>query len=125
MRDKEPIGYTTLAISGALGIDLTPADLAEGPAASLLQSKGFEILGAHQLIGATLADARLANILPTTVGAPLVHVRPQVLDLAAPPTELRSAHYPTQSYVHPVFQSPGPQPPTAGRGKSEEAQGRE
>jgi len=117
MRDKEPIGYTTLAISGALGIDLTPADLAEGPAASLLQSKGFEILGAHQLIGATLADARLANILRTTVGAPLVHVRLQVLDLASRPIELLSAYYRTESYVHHVFLAAGPARPAEGKRK--------
>src|SRR3546814_18824950 len=106
MRDKEPIGYTTLAISGALGIDLTPEDLAEGPAASLLQSKGFEILGAHQLIGATLADARLANIFRTTVGAPLVLVRPQVLDPASRPIAPRPGTSPPAPYLNHVFLAP-------------------
>src|SRR3546814_19828454 len=111
-------------MAGALGICLTPADLAEGPAASLLQSKGFEILGAHQLICATLADARLAKILRTTVGAPLVHVRLQVLDLASRPIELLSAHYRTESYVYPVFLAAGPARTAEVRGQREEEGGR-
>src|SRR3546814_8067045 len=73
--------------------------------------KGFERWGAHQLIGARLADARLANILRTTVGTPLVHVRLQVLDLASRPIELLSAHYRTESYVHHVFLAAGPARP--------------
>lgn len=116
-RDKKPIGYTTLAFSGELGIELTPEDLAEGPAASLLQGKGFEILGAHQLIGATLADARLAGILQTTVGAPLVHVRLQVLDLGSRPIELLTAYYRSEAYVHHVFLAASPSSPVKGKAK--------
>lgn len=117
MRDGAPIGYTTLVISGALEIELTPEDLEHGPAATFLQGKGFEILGAHQLISATLADARLANILQTTVGAPLIHVRLQVLDLTSKPIELLSAYYRTESYVHHVFLAANPVRATEGRKK--------
>jgi GntR family transcriptional regulator len=108
IRDKEPIGYTTLAISDQLGIQLTEDDLAVGPALTLLQGKGFEILGAHQLIGATLADSKLAGVLKTTVGAPLVHVRLQVLDLTSRPIELLSAYYRADCYVHHVFLAASP-----------------
>ena len=108
VRDDAPIGYTTLAISGQLGVELTTADLTLGPAPTLLQGKGFEILGAHQLSCATLADSRLAGLLKTTVGAPLVHVRLQVLDLSSRPIELLSAYYRADSYVHHVFLAAAP-----------------
>ncbi|MFT4026348.1 MAG: GntR family transcriptional regulator [Novosphingobium sp.] len=108
VRDSQPIGYTTLTISGQLGIELTPDDLVIGPAPTLLQGKGFEILGAHQLISATLADTQLASVLKTTVGAPLVHVRLQLLDLASQPIELLSAYYRADSYVHHVFLAAAP-----------------
>ena len=102
-RDGAPIGATDLFIPASLGVDISETDLKQAPAPTILQSKGFDILGAHQLISATLADARIATQLQTTVGAPIVHVRLQVLDLNSRPIELLSAYYLADRYVHHVF----------------------
>jgi len=103
MRDNKPIGFTTLAIPSHLGVTLTEDDLKNAPAPTILQGKGFEILGAHQLIGATLADGRIADALHVSAGAPIVHVRLLVLDLFSNPIELLTAYYLAESYVHHVF----------------------
>jgi GntR family transcriptional regulator len=107
-RDNEPIGITDLYIPGSLGVELTADDLKKSPAPTILQGKGFEILGAHQLIGATLADSRIAQQLHTTVGAPIVRVRLLVLDFNSRPIELLTAHYLADRYVHHVFLSARP-----------------
>jgi GntR family transcriptional regulator len=103
LRDDKPIGYTTLSIPSHLGVTVTADDLRNTPAPTILQGKGYEILGAHQLIGATLADSHIADALGINVGAPIVHVRLLVLDLFSNPIELLTAYYLAESYVHHVF----------------------
>ncbi|WP_439534930.1 GntR family transcriptional regulator [Polymorphobacter sp.] len=103
MRGNKPIGVTLLSIPTHLGIALTEEDLRNSPAPTILQGKGYDILGAHQLIGATLADARIAEALGINIGAPIVHVRLLVLDLFSKPIELLTAYYLAESYVHHVF----------------------
>lgn len=103
LRDGQPLGVTVITVPQHLGVEITLDDLRNAPAATILQSKGFEILGAHQLIGATLADAAIAAALDTIVGAPIVHVRLLVLDLFSKPIELLTAYYLADRHVHHVF----------------------
>lgn len=103
MRDDLPIGLTDLSIPARLGVTVSEDDLRRAPAPTLLADRGFEISGAHQLIGATLADGRIASGLKTTVGAPIVQVRLLVLDCESRPIELLSAYYLADYYVHHVF----------------------
>jgi GntR family transcriptional regulator len=102
-RDGEPIGATEISIPARLGLTITPEDIVASPAPTLLEGKGFDILGAHQFIGAALADTRLANQLKTTVGVPVMRVQLLVLDLQSRPIELLTAHYRADRYVHHVF----------------------
>jgi GntR family transcriptional regulator len=103
MRGNKPIGVTVLTIPAHLGIMLSEEDLRNSPAPTILQGKGHEILGAHQLIGATLANGHIAEALDVNIGAPIVHVRLLVLDLFSKPIELLTAYYRAESYVHHVF----------------------
>ena len=103
LRNGQPLGVTIISIPQSLGISINADDLRAAPAATIMQGKGFDILGAHQLISATLADARIAEALGTNVGAPIVHVRLLVLDLFSKPIELLTAYYLADHYVHHVF----------------------
>jgi GntR family transcriptional regulator len=114
-RDGEPLGVTEIYIPSSLKVALTEEDL-HGPAPTLLQNKGFEILGAHQLIGAALADSQIASQLKIPVGSPVVRVRLLVLELTSRPIELLLAYYRADQYMHHVFLAasrPGAQTPGA------------
>jgi GntR family transcriptional regulator len=102
MEKKTPIGFTEIFVPADLGVTLTAADL-ELPTPTILESKGFQILGAHQLIGAALADQRIASVLQIPVGAPIVRVRLLVVDLAQRAIEHLAAHYRADHYEHHVF----------------------
>ncbi len=102
LRDGEPIGVADIYVPKSLGVTLTAQDFKE-TAPTLLERKGIEILGAHQLLGATLADAKIASRLSIPVGAPVVQVRLLVLAVNSKPVELLLAHYRADRYVHHVF----------------------
>lgn len=103
LRDGEPIGLTEVVLPARLGIVPEERELRGTPAPMLATRAGVDILGADQLIGATLADARTAPPLDVAVGTPLVHVRLLVLDIASRPVERLSAYYRADRYVHHVF----------------------
>jgi len=102
-REGEPTGATDIYIPARLNVTITPEDVMASPAPTLLESKGFDILGAHQFIGAALADTRIATQLKTNVGAPIVQVRLLLLDLNSRPIEMLTANYRADRYVHHVF----------------------
>jgi GntR family transcriptional regulator len=101
-RDGEAIGVTNIYVPASLNVEITPEDL-HAPSPTLLASKGVEILGAHQLIGAALADSQLSSKLDVPVGSPLVRFSLLVVDIDNRPVELLQAHYRADKYMHHVF----------------------
>jgi GntR family transcriptional regulator len=95
-----PIGYVVTYIPKDLHLDFDPRELNRNPMLTLLERKGISIAGADQFIGATLADTRLARLLETDVGAPIVSVRLVVVDAARRRVERLLAYYRADHYTH-------------------------
>lgn len=117
VRDGEAIGVTNIYFPARLNVEITPEDL-HSPSPTLLESKGVEILGAHQLIGAALADSQLSSKLGVPVGSPLVRFSLLVMDINNQPVELLQAHYRADKYMHHVFlasRATTPPPPSKSR----------
>ncbi len=95
-----PIGYVETQIPTDLAIEFDPRELNENPMLTLLERKGVAIAAADQLIGAVSADARLAQLLETEVGAPLVRIRLVVFDTDQQPVERLVAYYRGDHYDH-------------------------
>jgi GntR family transcriptional regulator len=102
LTEKRPIGYVVTFIPASLKVRFNLSELNESPMLTLLERKGVDIASADQVISATLADARLASLLSTTVGAPLVHIRLVVFDSQRRPVERLVAWYRGDYYHHHV-----------------------
>jgi GntR family transcriptional regulator len=98
----QPIGYVVTSVPAELDIRFDLNELNESPMLNLLERKGVDIASADQVISATLADARLASLLDTTVGAPLLQVRLVVFDAQRRPVERLVAWYLAEQYHHHV-----------------------
>jgi GntR family transcriptional regulator len=95
-----PIGYIVTYVPKDLQLDFDLRELNRNPMLTLLERKGISIAGADQFIGATLADNRLARLLETDVGAPLVSVRLVVVDARRRRVERLLAYYRADHYTH-------------------------
>lgn len=102
LTDKRPVGYVVTYIPASLRVRFNLSELNESPMLTLLERKGVDIASADQVISATLADARLASLLNTTVGAPLVHIHLLVFDSERRPVERLVAWYRGDYYHHHV-----------------------
>jgi GntR family transcriptional regulator len=102
LTDKQPVGYVVTYIPASLKVRFDLSELNESPMLTLLERKGVDIASADQVISATLADARLASLLNTTVGAPLLHIRLVVFDSERRPVERLVAWYRGDYYRHHV-----------------------
>ena len=100
--DGKPIGYVVTWLPSELKVRFALNELNESPMLTLLERKGIDIIAADQVISATLADARLAELLGTAVGAPLVHIRLVVFDSRRRPVERMMAWYRGDYYHHHV-----------------------
>jgi GntR family transcriptional regulator len=100
--DGEPIGYVVTYLPEHLKVRFDLNELNASPMLTLLQRKGVDIASCDQVIGATLADARLAGLLATPVGAALVHIRLVVFDSRRRPVEKLVAWYRGDYYNHHV-----------------------
>ena len=98
----EPIGYVVTYVPADLQVRFRLDELNESPMLTLLERKGVDVAAADQMIGAALADAGLASLLNTTVGAPLVHIRLVVFDSRRRPVERLLAWYRAEHYHHHV-----------------------
>lgn len=98
-----PIGMADLYLPAALGISLSEADLRANSGPDMLRAKGVAISGAHQVIGAVLADATLAQRLKVNLGAPLVRIRLLILGADQAPVEFLDAYYRADAYEHHAF----------------------
>ncbi|MCC7490471.1 MAG: GntR family transcriptional regulator [Gammaproteobacteria bacterium] len=102
LSDRNPVGYVITYVPSTLKVRFDLRELNESPMLNLLERKGVDIAAADQVISATLADARLASLLNTTVGAPLVHIRLVVFDSQRRPVERLVAWYRGDHYHHHV-----------------------
>lgn len=100
--DGRPIGYVMTWLPADLKVRFALNELNESPMLTLLERKGIDIMAADQVISATLADARLAELLGTAIGAPLVHIRLVVFDSRRRPVERMMAWYRGDYYHHHV-----------------------
>jgi GntR family transcriptional regulator len=100
--DRVPIGYVVTYVPAALDVRFDLSELNASPMLNLLERKGVDIASCDQVIGATLADARLATLLDTSVGAALVHIRLVVFDGRRRPVERLVAWYRGEHYRHHV-----------------------
>jgi GntR family transcriptional regulator len=100
--NREPIGYVVTFVPDDLKVRFDLNELNESPMLNLLERKGVDIASCDQVIGATLADARLATLLNTAVGAALVHIRLVVFDSRRRPVERLLAWYRGDHYSHHV-----------------------
>jgi len=100
--DGEPIGYVVTYLPAHFHVRFDLDELNESPMLNLLQRKGIDIASADQLISAALADARLASLLDTNPGAPLLQVRLVVFDSRRRPVERLVAWYRADHYHHHV-----------------------
>ncbi len=98
--DGDPIGYIVTFVPADLGIAFSLDEISSDPVLTLLERKGWKISGADQLVGATLADTRLASILKINIGAPIVRIRLVVFDVANRPVERMISYYRADRYHH-------------------------
>ncbi len=101
--DGQPIGYVEAFVPADLGLSFTASEIRQHPLLILLERKGIKVSAADQLIGAALADTRMARMLGTTVGAPLVKIQLIVFDDSQRPVERMVAWYRADHYQHHVY----------------------
>lgn len=85
--DIGPFSYLTTYVPADIGRKFSRKELAHQPLLALLEQSGVTIGGAEQTISSTLADARVAPLLKTAVGAPLLRISRVVQDSAGRPVE--------------------------------------
>ena len=100
--DGQPIGYVVTYVPASLDLHFDLQELNDHPMLNLLERKGVDVASADQIVSATLADARLASLLATNAGAPLLQVRLVVFDSRRRPVERLVAWYRAEQYHHHV-----------------------
>ena len=100
--DGLPIGYVVTYVPESLDLHFDLQELNDHPMLNLLERKGVDVASADQVVSATLADARLASLLATNAGAPLLQVRLVVFDSRRRPVERLVAWYRAEQYHHHV-----------------------
>ncbi|MEZ5895527.1 MAG: GntR family transcriptional regulator [Parvularculaceae bacterium] len=100
---KAPIGYADIYFPEDLGVEITEDVILQDSTPTLLQNSGVSISGAHQLIGAELADEQSARRLKISVGTPLVRIRLLILDKKKRPVEYLHARYRADVYEHHAY----------------------
>jgi GntR family transcriptional regulator len=109
-----PVGYVESYIATATGISLTASDFRTSTMLTILEDKGIQLSGIDHLIGATLSDTRLASLLDTQVGAPLVTVKMVMHDGKLQPVERVYAWFLADQYEHHMFLARGQTEPMPG-----------
>jgi len=100
-----PIGYRQSFVPLDPRLNITAQDLMFEPVIKVFQSKGIKVMGADQLIGACLADSRLASLLETSIGAPLVRVRLLTFDDTGQPIERSTLYNIADKYEYHIYLS--------------------
>lgn len=100
---KLRIGYVESYMPLSLNLTLQLSDFRRNTMLTILEDKGVALSGIDHLIGATLADARLAKLLEIKVGAPLVRIKMIMLDLEHQPVDHVLAFFRADHYEHHMF----------------------
>lgn len=95
-----PISHLTTWVPAEIGRTYSEADMAREPLLALLERAGVHVQSADQTITAGLADAEMAPLLETEVGAPLLRLSRVVRDRDGRPVELLTALYRPDRYQH-------------------------
>jgi GntR family transcriptional regulator len=101
--DDGPIGYRRSYVPLDPRLNIVPRDLTSKPMLKVFESKGINVMGAEQLIGACLADSTLAALLNTGVGAPLVRVRLITFEDSGRPIERSTLYNLAEKYEHHIY----------------------
>jgi len=104
-----PIGFRRSFLPLDPRLKITPRDLKSKHMLKVFESKGINVMGAEQLIGACLADSTLASLLKTGVGSPLVRVRLLTFDDTGKPIERSTLYNLAEKYDHHIYLA-GPAP---------------
>ncbi|HHQ15125.1 MAG TPA: GntR family transcriptional regulator [Chromatiales bacterium] len=99
------IGHAESSIPDRLGLRIDPLDLERNTPLTLLEKHGLNIGSVSQLTGATLADSRMAAILGTPVGSPVLRITQLLFDEDEQPVERFIGHYRADQYEHPLVSS--------------------
>ncbi len=102
LRDMR-VGYVESFFSHNLGLEFCAADFKKNTLLSVLEDKGVSLSGINHLVGATLADTRLATLLNIDVGDPLVRVRMIMIDQAHKGVQKVVAWFRADQYEHHLF----------------------
>lgn len=96
----EPISHVTTFVPEAVGKAFGKKELAAKPMLVLLEESGVRVGEATQTIGAKLADAVVAPLLDTELGAPLLSVTRVVRDVKGHPVQLLRGLYRADRYQY-------------------------
>ena len=98
-----PISYTISYIPPDLAKRISTKDLTIQPILNVLEKKcKVKISRGFQIIGATVADSRIASFLDVMAGAPLLKIERTVFDIKNRPVEDISILYPSDRYHYTV-----------------------
>ncbi len=95
---RQPFSLATSWIVEDVGRSWTRADLVSTPLLVLLDRAGIVIVGAHQRITATAAEAHVGALLGLAMGAPLLQISRVVSDQSARPIEFIQVLYRPDRY---------------------------
>jgi GntR family transcriptional regulator len=96
----EPISHVTTFVPEAVGKAFGRKELAAKPMLVLLEESGVKVGEATQSISAKLADAVVAPLLETELGAPLLSVTRLVSDMKGRPVQLLRGLYRADRYQY-------------------------
>jgi GntR family transcriptional regulator len=95
----QPISYMVSCIPSDLGAKINIKDLVVQPLMNVLEDKcKIRIVKGSQVIGATLADARVASFLEVMTGSPLLKIERVAFDARNRPVEYISILYRSDRY---------------------------
>ncbi len=96
--DGRPLSHLTTHVPADIGSSFSRRDLEASPLLALLERAGVAVEGAEQTISAVLADARVAPLLETEIGAPLLSLERVVRDAEGRAVEWLTALYRPDAY---------------------------
>jgi GntR family transcriptional regulator len=97
---QRPLSLTTVYLPPDVGALLSEGELDDRPVVRLLESRGIRPFRAEQTISAVSADRRVAEMLNTSVGAPLIRLRRTVYNDAGRPFEYQQGIYNPDEYEY-------------------------
>jgi len=100
---RESVGYIEAYFPTSLGVDFSKDDFQQNSSITVLANKGIPMSGIDHLFGAVLADAKLAKLVDTHVGAPLVRTKMSILDEQGQPLARIRAFWRADKYEHHVY----------------------